>query len=102
MAHRPLHHSTLGSRVHRVEGAVGVFIAKAQHGCHHPGVQLRANLKSISHRCHFEVASVWELTPKTIHLPLGCLQVGTGREEGGMQIVFCCYNTHPPRIAIGT
>jgi len=29
----------------------------------HPGVELRANLKSISHRCHlFEVAFVWELT----------------------------------------
>ena len=29
----------------------------------HPGVELRANLESISHRCHlFEVAFVWELT----------------------------------------
>jgi hypothetical protein len=29
----------------------------------HPGVELRANLKSTSHRCHiFEVAFVWELT----------------------------------------
>ena len=43
----------------------------------HPGVELRANLKSISHRCHlFEVAFVWELTKETIHLPLGCLQGG--------------------------
>jgi hypothetical protein len=43
----------------------------------HPGFQLRANLKSISHRCHFfEVAFVWELTEETIHLPLGCLQGG--------------------------
>ena len=43
----------------------------------HPGVELRANLKSISHRCHlFEVAFVWELTTETIHLPLGCLQGG--------------------------
>ena len=33
----------------------------------HPGVELRANLKSISHRCHLEeVASVWELTKETI------------------------------------
>jgi len=38
---------------------------------------LRANLKSISHRCHlFEVAFVWELTKETIHLPLGCLKGG--------------------------
>ena len=29
----------------------------------HPGVELRKNLKSISHRRHlFEVAFVWELT----------------------------------------
>ena len=38
---------------------------------------MRANLKSISHRCHlFEVALVWELTKETIHLPLGCLRGG--------------------------
>jgi len=43
----------------------------------HPGVELRANPKSISHRCHlFEVALVWELTKATIHSPLGCLQGG--------------------------
>ena len=42
-----------------------------------PGVELRANLESISHRCRlFEVAFVWELTKETIHLPLGCLQGG--------------------------
>ena len=41
----------------------------------HHGVELRANHKSIFHRCHlFEVAFVWELTRKNIHLPLGCLQ----------------------------
>jgi len=41
----------------------------------HPGVELRANLKSISHKCHlYEVVFVWELTKETIHLPLGCLQ----------------------------
>ena len=44
---------------------------------HHPEVELRANLKSISHRCHlFVVAFVWELTKETIHLPLGCLEGG--------------------------
>ena len=44
---------------------------------HHPEVELRANLKKISHRCHlFEVAFAWELTKETIHLPLGCLQGG--------------------------
>ena len=38
----------------------------------HPGVELRANLKSISHRCRlFGVAFVWELTKETINLPLG-------------------------------
>jgi len=43
----------------------------------HPGVELRANLKSISHRCYlFEVAFVWELTKETIDLPLGRLQGG--------------------------
>ena len=45
----------------------------------HPGVELRANRKSISHRCHlFEVAFVWELTKETIYLPLGCIQGGWG------------------------
>ena len=43
----------------------------------HPGIELRANLKSISNRCHiFEVVFAWELTKETIHLPLGCLQGG--------------------------
>ena len=43
---------------------------------------MRANLKSISHRCHlFEVAFVWELTKETIHLPLGCLQGGVYLER---------------------
>ena len=50
----------------------------------HPGVELRANLKSISHRCHlFEVAFVWELTKETIHLPLGCIQGGCGPNGNG-------------------
>jgi len=38
---------------------------------------LRANFKSISHRCHpILVAFVWDLTKETIDLPLGCLQGG--------------------------
>ena len=42
-----------------------------------PGVELRANFKSISRRCHFfEVVLVQELTEETIHLPLDCLQGG--------------------------
>ena len=46
----------------------------------HPGVEFRANLKSISHRCHlFEVSFVWKLTKETIHLPPGCLQGGSAR-----------------------
>ena len=41
----------------------------------HPGVELRANLKSISYRCYlFEVEFVWKLTKETFHLPLSCLQ----------------------------
>jgi len=41
------------------------------------GVEVRANLESIFHRClFFEVSFVWELTEETIHLPLGCLQGG--------------------------
>ena len=49
----------------------------------HPGVELRANLKSISHRCYlFEVAFVCELTKETIYLPLGCLQGGYGYNTG--------------------
>ena len=40
----------------------------------HPGVELRANLKTISHKYYlFEVAFVWELSNETIHLPLGFL-----------------------------
>ena len=35
----------------------------------HPGVELRANLKSISHRCHFfKVAFVWDATSSRWHL----------------------------------
>ena len=47
-------------------------------GPSHPGAELRANLKPISHECHlFDVAFVWELTKETIDLPLGCLQGGS-------------------------
>ena len=43
----------------------------------HPGVELRANLKSISHRCYlWEFAFELELTKEIICLPLGCLQGG--------------------------
>ena len=45
-----------------------------------PGVELRANFMSISHRCNlFQVAFVWELTQETICLPLDCLQGGQVR-----------------------
>ena len=43
----------------------------------HPGLELGANLKSISHRCYlWEVAFEWELIKETIYLPLSCLQRG--------------------------
>ena len=43
----------------------------------HPEVELRANLRSVSHKCLlFEVAFVWEMTKETIRLPMGCLQGG--------------------------
>jgi hypothetical protein len=43
----------------------------------HPGGNLGANPKSISHTYYFrEVAFEWELTKETIYLPLGCLQGG--------------------------
>ena len=42
---------------------------------------MRANLQSISLRCHlFEVAFAWELTKETIHLSLGRLQGGKGNK----------------------
>jgi len=53
----------------------------------HPGVELRANVKSISHRCRlFELAFVWELTKATIHLPLGCLQGGVQPSDISFEI----------------
>ena len=51
--------------------------------CVHPGVVLRANLKSISHRCYLrEIAFEEELNKETIYLSLGCL-------EGGSAHVWC-------------
>ena len=56
-------------------GKVTRFSHLLQEG--HPGVEIKANLQPISHRCRLEeVAFVWELTKKYIHLPLGCLQGG--------------------------
>ena len=70
----------------------------------HPGVELRGNIKSISHRCHlFEVAFVWELTKETIRLPLGCLQGGWRNSmssafdqpsEGEQIVIFICLGSH--------
>ena len=49
----------------------GLHIALDRYQALHPEVELRANLRSIFHRCHlFEVAFVWELAEETIHLPL--------------------------------
>ena len=43
----------------------------------HPEGNPRANLGSISHRCHpILVAFLWEMTKETINLPLGRLQGG--------------------------
>ena len=88
-AHRLLYNSTLGWRVinkNSIPEEVAFFVVTADAVRlervlltirSHPGVELRANLKSISHRCNlFEVAFVWELTKETIHLPQGCLQGG--------------------------
>jgi hypothetical protein len=98
-AHRPLYHSTLGSRVIKKKttpwgcihggrvGRVGIAtgispllpppsINKFQFTTSetHPGGNPGATLQSSSHRCFlFEVAFVWELTEEIIVLPLGCL-----------------------------
>ena len=66
-AHRRVYHSTLGSRVIKKAEEDKRYLAAC-----HPGVELRANLKSIAHRCDLiEVASAWEFTSEAIHLPLG-------------------------------
>ena len=55
----------------------------------HPGVELRANFKSISHRCHpVLVAFVWGLTKETILLPLGCLQGGFAARHGRSKLRY--------------
>ena len=65
----------------------------------HPRVKFRANLKSISHRCHLcEVAFVWELTSETIHLPQGCLpgfssHVGTVNAAARLPSRICAQAT---------
>jgi len=54
----------------------GCLVQAADHPEDNPG----ANLQPISHKCClFEVAFVWEMTEKTVHLPLVRLQ-GGGRE----------------------
>jgi len=60
---------TLWTRQHVLSALVWSEECQETFGSH-PGVELRANLKSISHRCHpIQVAFVWELTKKNIHLP---------------------------------
>jgi len=66
---------------------------------------LRANFKSISHRCYlFEVAFVWELTKETIDLPLVCLQGGYVKSAANRQDLdpeinmALCFITLEPRV----
>jgi len=93
------------------------FISKVAH-C--PGVELRANLKSIFRRCFLrEAASEWELTEETVHLPLSCLQGGPSQKAAYMsglsapkwphvsvgrvdQVSFCCRHPHraPPTCRV--
>ena len=62
----------------------------------HPGVELRANLKSTPHRCHlFEMISVWELTEKPSICPWVASRVVPhihGRE--------CCFDYERLRPAV--
>ena len=56
------------------EWIVNLHQVRFRRGNNHPGVELRANFKSISQKCQLcEVAFVWKLTKETIHLPLVCL-----------------------------
>ena len=67
--------------LHGRGGREGRGVVEGQ-GSSQPRVELRANLKSIPHRRNLlEVACAWELTPKMIGLPLGCLQGGDAREK---------------------
>ena len=69
----------MSPHIDRLEDQGGVGESRRSGVGIHPGVELRANLKSISHRCYlFEVAFVWDLTKETIDLPVGCLQGGQG------------------------
>ena len=59
------------------------------------GVELRANLKSISYRYYiFEVAFLWVLTTETMNLTLSCLQGGVVRDK-----TENCVSRSPPRAA---
>ena len=76
-AHRLVHHSTPGWRViKKKKKELGIdLMIDSWLSLSHPGVELRANLKSISHRCYLrEVVFESDLTKETIHLPLSCLQ----------------------------
>ena len=59
----------------------------------HPGVDVRANLKSICHRCHlFEVAFVWELIKKPSICPwvasrVACTTEISAREKDLLYLV---------------
>jgi len=67
----------------------------------HPGVELRANFKTTSHRCYlFTVAFVRELTREIIHSPLGCLQGGICLEPL-YRATSLMRNCLPPRTTIG-
>ena len=74
----------LGVQVFDFRGSICLSLPEAMgRGCH-PVVELRANLKLISHRCRlFGMAFVWALFKETIHLPLGCLQGGLEDKSGG-------------------
>ena len=64
----------------------------------HPGGNPGANIKSITHRCYiFEVAFVWELTKETIHLPLGCLQGGLGKDPHDCGVFDVAHLAHGRR-----
>ena len=72
----------------------------------YPGGNPGVNLKSTSHRCYlFEIAFVWALTKETMHLPLGCLQGGTGHEwefrmqRAALKVFRCKKQKYRPGMA---
>ena len=96
-------------------GLIGETLISTKTAATHPGVELRANLKAISHRCHLfqvaflweltketiheEVAFLWELTKETIHLPLGCLQGGQAPSDRGDPVALVSVpNPQPPTL----